>query len=127
LILLDSQALVWFVTGSKRLGGAAKNLLAGPRPVYFSPVSIAELEFKRLRGRITLPAGLGTALIAGGLTELALKSEDLIEAAQFQTLTEHDPFDRLLLCQAAHHNLRFMTADLKLLDLDYDWIIDATD
>jgi PIN domain nuclease of toxin-antitoxin system len=127
LILLDSNALVWFVTGDKRLGRAAKNLLAGPRPVYFSPFSVAELELKRLRGRLELPAVFGTALIAGGLSELPLKSEDLLEANKFQTLLNHDPFDRLLLCQASHHNLRFMTTDLKLLELEADWIIDATE
>ena len=127
MILLDSNALVWFVTGDKRLGRAAKNLLAGPRPVFFSPISVAELEFKRLRGRLELPTGLGTALIAGGLSELPLKSEDLIEAEQFQTLLNHDPFDRLLLCQASRHGLRFMTADQKLLELEADWIIDATE
>jgi len=127
LILLDSNALIWYASGDKRLGQAAKNLLSANRPVYFSPISVAELEFKKLNGILQLPDQFGAALIAGGLRELPLKSEDIIEAKHFQALLHHDHFDRLLLCQALRHNLRFMTSDQRLLALHYDWLVDASE
>jgi PIN domain nuclease of toxin-antitoxin system len=38
----------------------------------------------------------------------------------------HDPFDRLLVAQAACAGLRLLTADQVLLGLDRDFIIDAS-
>jgi len=57
---------------------------------------------------------------------MPLKAEDFLELSGFPSLMKHDPMDRILLCQAARHNVRFLTADQKLLALGLDWIVDAT-
>ena len=43
----------------------------------------------------------------------------------FPELVRHDPFDRLLVAQAARAGLRLLTADQILLALGRDFIIDA--
>ena len=46
--------------------------------------------------------------------------------AESPELIGHDLFDRVLLVQAKVERLDFLTADRRLLALDYDWILDAT-
>ncbi|MEN9989555.1 MAG: hypothetical protein RL508_534 [Actinomycetota bacterium] len=125
-MLVDTSVLYWYLKGSPDLGRAAHNLLDSPHPVHFSPISVFELQSKALRNYFRLPENLGAAFIAEGFSEMPLKAEDFLELSGFPSLMKHDPMDRILLCQAARHNVRFLTADQKLLALGLDWIVDAT-
>lgn len=78
-----------------------------------------------MRNYFKLPENLGATLITSGFTELPLKAEDFIELSSFPSLIQHDPMDRMLLCQAARHRMTFLTADEKLINLGFDWIIDG--
>jgi PIN domain nuclease of toxin-antitoxin system len=124
-MLVDTSVLYWFLKGAPDLGRATLNLLDSGQPVHFSPISVFELQAKAMRNYFHLPADLGAAVISAGFTELSLKAEDLIELPAFPSLVKHDPMDRILLCQAARHNMRFITADEKLIALDLDWITDG--
>jgi PIN domain nuclease of toxin-antitoxin system len=126
VIMVDTHVAYWHVTGKSDLGKAARNILDSRMPVYFSPVTVFELRAKQIAGHLQLPSDLGASLISAGFTELPIKSEDFLHLTDFPSLANHDPMDRILLCQAARHNLRFLTADQKLLALGLDWVVDAT-
>jgi PIN domain nuclease of toxin-antitoxin system len=127
LILLDTNALIWYLNDSPRLGRAARNILFGNDRVCFSPVSLVELKIKELKGKNNPTADLGTAFLSLGFRELPFKSEDAMQLVNFPSLAHHDPFDRMIVCQAATHNASLMTSDSVLLSLGFDWIIDAQD
>jgi PIN domain nuclease of toxin-antitoxin system len=127
LILLDTNALIWYLNDSPRLGRAARNILIGNDRVCFSPISLVELKIKEIKGKNNPTADLGAAFLSLGFRELPFKSEDAMQLANFPSLAYHDPFDRMLLCQATTHNASLMTSDSILLSLGFDWIIDAQD
>lgn len=124
-ILLDTNALVWFAKGSKELGKNAKQLFLNSKVVYFSSLSIFELEIKQASKKLKIADDLVDQLEAKGLTELSLKSKDAAEITRFGTLIKDDPFDRMILAQAAANGLSLITSDRQILSLDYDWVLDA--
>jgi len=111
--------------GDKRMGKAALNRIENSTRVYFSAVSIFELNMKALNEKLRLPEDFGTALLSIGFMELPLKSEDALNLKDYPSLVAHDPFDRMILRQAARHDKVFITSDAKLLSLGLDWIVDA--
>lgn len=124
-ILLDTNALVWFAKGSKELGKNAKQLFLSSKVVYFSSISIFELEIKQASKKLKIADNLVDQLEAKGLTELSLKSKEAKEIARFGTLIKHDPFDRMILAQASANELSLITSDRQILSLDFDWVLDA--
>jgi PIN domain nuclease of toxin-antitoxin system len=125
-LLLDSHVVTGALYGNKRFGKTTRQLLASNRQLFFSPLSIAELTLKAsLKKAPYLSPLLATELPALGFVELPLVSEAAEGITDFPALHHHDPFDRLLLAQARHHNLLFITADHTLLSLDLDFVHDA--
>lgn len=124
-VLLDTHVLIWLSQDLPYLGGKARSLLKKAPKVYFSPISIAELEIKSAVRKINYDANFSARLQTAGLTELPFTSDHAATISRFPSLTRHDPSDRMLLAQAASENIRLMTSDQKLLELDFIWIIDA--
>ena len=58
-------------------------------------------------------------------TEQPFTAKHALNIARFGSLVRHEPFDRMILAQAASENCKLITADQKLLDLGFDWIVDA--
>ena len=131
MLLLDTNTLYWALTADPMIGRATRNLLSTPAPKYFSSLSILELQIKHVdsivkgRRRFEVPENLTQKCILFGLFELPVKGEIAPEVSRLQTLIGHDPFDRMILAQAAKHNLRLLTADRELLSLGLDWVIDS--
>ena len=114
-LLLDTHALLWFASDSRRLGRQAGKLIRSPANlVWVSAVSLWEISLK---------ASLDRATISERLAEVAL--EDL-ERYGFKPLPitirhalairdlpwlHRDPFDRMLVAQALCEDLTLLTAD----------------
>jgi PIN domain nuclease of toxin-antitoxin system len=124
-LLLDTNALVWFVRGSKDLGKNATREFLSAKTVYFSSFSLFELQIKRSKEKITLVDNLADELESRGIKELTPKGQDASEITRFTSLTMHDPFDRMILAQASANNLTLLTSDRALLGLGFEWIKDA--
>ena len=126
-MLLDTNALLWLVRDSPRLGPVSRDLIDDMKRVHYSPISITEITIKHMLGGMPLPGGATFPEIfeTSGLTELPLRSDHAAALLQFSTLVRHDPFDRMLLAQAKHERLTLLTSDSTLLALDEDWIMDA--
>lgn len=126
-LLLDTNALVWFIRGSKDLGKSATRAFLGAKTVYFSSFSLFELHIKRAKEKITLVDNLAGELESRGIKELTPKGQDASEILRFTSLTKHDPFDRMILAQASANNLTLLTSDKAMLSLGFDWVMDARD
>lgn len=123
--LLDTHVLIWLSQDLPYLGKKSRLLLRKASKIYFSPISIAELEIKSAVRKFNLDANFTGQLQAAGLTELPFTSAHASNISRFPSLMRHDPSDRMLLAQAASENLTLITSDSKLLGLNFNWIIDA--
>ncbi|GGD72449.1 type II toxin-antitoxin system VapC family toxin [Microbacterium murale] len=126
-MLLDTNALIWLVHDSPRLGQASRRSIDAATQVHYSSVSVTEITIKHMLGRMSLPGGETFPEIfrSSGLTELPLLASHARTLLGFESLARHDPFDRLLLAQAKQERFTFLTSDATLLALDEDWISDA--
>lgn len=126
MLLLDSQALLWVLDDSPRLGATARNLISSADGVHVSAATVWELTIKTMLGKLSMPADVGARLLEQGFVPLSVTAEHAEGIRDFPELTRHDPFDRLLVAQADRAGLRLVTADHVLLKLDRDFIVDAT-
>lgn len=117
--LLDTHVLVWTLADSPQLGSRFRNLLGSYGPIFFSAISIVELAIKASVREFPRELLTPETLVSVGLRELPLDAASATQVNRFPGLTHHDPFDRILVAQAAHHSLFFETADRKILETGY--------
>jgi PIN domain nuclease of toxin-antitoxin system len=126
MILLDSQALLWVLDDSSKLGVKARDLIKTSTTVHVSAATVWELTIKSMLGKLSVPADLTGQLADQGFHLLTITGEHAEGIRAFPELARHDPFDRLLVSQADRAGLRLVTADRVLLNLGRPFIINAT-
>ncbi|MCC7105000.1 MAG: type II toxin-antitoxin system VapC family toxin [Chloroflexi bacterium] len=114
-LLLDTNALLWWLTGSSQPGGQATAAVADPRNrVYVSAASAWEIAMKYGLGKLLLLSSPSTWLVpeisANRFTRLPIS---LDHALAVDTLPKHhtDPFDRLIIAQASAEGTTIVTGD----------------
>lgn len=126
MLLLDSQAALWVLDDSPRLGKLAREAIGTAGRVYVSAATVWELTIKAMLGKVSVPAALPGRLIEQGLLLLSITAEHAEGLRAFPELARHDPFDRLIVAQANLTGLALLTADSVLIGLGRSFIIDAT-
>jgi PIN domain nuclease of toxin-antitoxin system len=126
MLLLDSQALLWLLDDSPRLGPLARTAITDATRVYVSAATVWELTIKAMLGKLVIPARLSDRILAQGLFLMAISAEDAEAIRDYPELAKHDPFDRLIVAQAANARLLLVTADRVILALQRDFLIDAS-
>jgi len=113
--LLDTVAFLWIVQGSSKLPErVAATLVTDGALCHLSHVSLIEMAIKHRNGKMPLPAPpheiIATECPLRGIELLPLTPEAIF---LLETLPQHhnDPFDRLLACQAATHDMTLVTPD----------------
>lgn len=124
-LLLDTQALLWLLNNSPRMGPSARALIAGASSVHYSAGSIWEIEIKRATGKLRIDGDLSSALTASGLHALPITVAHALAIGEVD-LPHRDPFDRLLLTQAHAEGMILLTADTLLLSLGRPDVLPAT-
>jgi PIN domain nuclease of toxin-antitoxin system len=110
-LLLDTNALVWWLEGGEELSEAAREAIAAPTSdVAVSAASVWEASIKRAKGRLQAPERLLDWIRKEGFTELPIGYEHASLAGE---LPPHhaDPFDRVLIAQARVEGLTIVTRD----------------
>jgi len=116
--LLDTNALLFWLEGSRRMTRLVQNELVDPtNRVFVSSVSAFEIAVKASLKRLILadtPARLLTPFFAAsGLRPLQLTMQHSFGV--FDLPPHHsDPFDRLLVSQALHEEMTLVTSDRAL-------------
>jgi PIN domain nuclease of toxin-antitoxin system len=113
-VLLDTHALLWWLSRDKRLTQAASDAIANASFAAASAVSAYEIALKARQGKLTVPRVLiedFTATVdARDLTVLAIQGNHAAIAGDFP-LAHRDPFDRLLSAQALAEGLTLVSCD----------------
>ena len=117
-LLIDSHAIVWWMTDDPRLSPVARQMLGSAKyPRFLSLASLWELSLKVAAGRLQ---GIGSTI--GNLQQAAAKQAigilpityEHILRVESLPLHHADPFDRLLVAQALEEGLTILTADRAL-------------
>ncbi len=123
MILLDTNALIWWLSDFNRLSKRAIQLIESAELAHFSAASVFEIEIKRQRLK-KLPNDVVAAFVNQGFSELPISAADA-SAVKEVGLSRHDPYDQLLLAQAKNRGLTFITADSLILERGFDFVVDA--
>jgi PIN domain nuclease of toxin-antitoxin system len=109
-LLLDTNVLIYSLTGGPKLAPFRQALEDTVNEVYFSVVSLVEISIKASLGKLKVPATYGDALAEQGFTELPLVSAHA-NALRLLPWHHRDPFDRLIIAQAMVEDLTVVTTD----------------
>ena len=108
-VLLDTHVLIWWDEG-RRIAAAARRAIAEADTVYVSAVSAWEVAIKTGLGRLRPTRTVQKAASDSGFLELPVTFR---HAEGVTGLPPHhrDPFDRMLVAQAAVEELTLVTRD----------------
>lgn len=114
-LLLDTHAFLWYITNDPKLPAHAVDAIRDKsNEVYLSVVSVWEALVKYQIGKLALPAPadeyLESRRLAHGIATLDLGVPAVSRLLGMPAL-HRDPFDRMLICQALHHELTIVTND----------------
>ena len=114
-LLLDTCTFLWAVSDETRLSAEARGLIIdGSNEVYLSAISTWEIALKHSRGALELPASpdryIPEIRKAHAIEPLPLHEEASLWLTRLPAL-HRDPFDRMLVSQAAVHGLALLTPD----------------
>ena len=121
MIVLDTHALIWWVSGARRLSARARRAIGSALrqgPLIASAISLFEIATAVRRGRLELRPPLEQWLNdLSRLPELRLEpvSADIAQAAgRFPDPMPGDPADRIITATAIALRARLITADERL-------------
>jgi PIN domain nuclease of toxin-antitoxin system len=117
-ILLDTNTLLSLVATPEKLSASAQEILTEPATeVIVSAASAWEIAIKTRLGRLDgdpLLSAWSDVIADMTATELPIDAADAILAGRLPW--EHrDPFDRVIVAQAARRNLTIATRDTRIL------------
>ncbi|AIY47631.1 type II toxin-antitoxin system VapC family toxin [Mycolicibacterium fortuitum] len=117
-ILLDTNALLWLASPPDRIAASARDVLGDrTNELFVSVVSAWEVAMKTLIGRLNgapLLSAWDEVLAGMNATELVIDSDDATMASQLDW-ERKDPFDRMIVAQAARRALTIATSDNQLI------------
>lgn len=129
ILLLDTNAFIWWVSDDNRLGHKARALIANPNNnVYVSNLSLFECSIKVRLGKLEIDfEAVDLEIAENRLSELRF---DTLAARQFThqpKLPQADPFDMAMVAQAIAKKMILITSDHYLLEASISGlqIIDA--
>jgi len=113
-LLLDTHVLLWVLAGSDRIKKISDRLMSDDNEIYFSVASLWEIAIKSGIGKLDANVvDVRNAAASSGFVELSVLGAHIQALAG---LPDHhrDPFDRLLVAQAASEPMVLLTADEKV-------------
>jgi|AntAceMinimDraft_1070359.scaffolds.fasta_scaffold17721_4 PIN domain nuclease of toxin-antitoxin system len=126
MFLLDTNALLAALVAPERLGPRARSIISDHPHILFSPISITEIAIKTMLGKFLLDCDVVALAHQTGFQEIPYSAHAAQEVAGFPGLVRHDPFDRMLLACARANQAHFLTSDVFILGLGFDWVVDSS-
>jgi PIN domain nuclease of toxin-antitoxin system len=116
-LLLDTNILLWWLAGHSSLQAGTIKIIEEAVDVYVSAASAWEIGIKSALKKLDFRGDLETQLETNDFKPLPITVAHAIAAGR---LPRHhdDPFDRMLIAQAASENLTLVTSDLRLKKYD---------
>lgn len=124
-ILLDTHILIWFLQGNELLSQKARQTVEEAEKVYYSILSVFEIELKRTMRPDKMPITAEQILRLcdkADFVQLPIKIPHIMELKNLKRRADapphKDPFDKLMLCQAIAEKMQFMTHDKLIAGYD---------
>jgi PIN domain nuclease of toxin-antitoxin system len=109
-LLLDTHVFLWWRAEPRRIDRKVERAISRARLVYVSAASAWEAAIKAQLGKLRFPGRFVEAVDLSEFTRLDITFAHA-EAVRDLPLHHLDPFDRLLVAQAAVEGLTLVTAD----------------
>jgi PIN domain nuclease of toxin-antitoxin system len=115
-MLIDTQALLWFLDGNPKLSGTALARISEPASeLFFSYASAWEIAIKHGKGKLALPEApepfLLKHLTLNKVRLLPISIGSIFKAGTLPKGQHQDPFDRLIAAQCLRHDLTLLSSD----------------
>lgn len=120
-LLLDTQALIWWLNDDPKLGPRARDLIADDRnQVLVSVASFWEMSIKHRIGKIEDTGEAAYCEVQDGrFTIIGIEYRHLQALERLETRPDHkDPFDHLILSQAFSEDAILVTSDRLMRQYD---------
>ena len=120
-VLIDTHALLWWLTDSDRLGPKARRIFMSEEPVV-SPVLLWEIAIKVSLGNLTADVSqICQVITEQGFERLGFSDRHMIS---LQSLPYHhrDPFDRMLVAQSIVEGMPLLSSDAKIALYEADML-----
>ena len=120
--LLDTHVLLWWLDDPSQLSTDVREAIADPsQVVYVSAATAWEMGIKKALGRLDIPDDLPAVLERDGTRSLPIPLRHGLAVAD---LPAHhaDPFDRMMIAQAAAEDLVLVTRDPVIERYDIAWL-----
>jgi PIN domain nuclease of toxin-antitoxin system len=104
---------LWWLADSGKLSKETRRLIAQAADVYVSAASVWEIGIKRALGKLEITEDLQAEIEKNSFRALPIEVRHAVAAGK---LPRHhdDPFDRMLVAQAAVESLTLVTSDRRL-------------
>jgi PIN domain nuclease of toxin-antitoxin system len=114
-LLLDTNAFLWWLAATPRLGRQSKLAIADPaNAVWVSAATVWEIAIKTSIGRLDMGEPpeqcVPREMARYGFRSLPIEFKHAL-AVRGMPLHHRDPFDRLLIAQAQIEGLQILTSD----------------
>ena len=113
-VLLDSHAIIWFITDDSNLPLKSKQIIENKdNTCYISIATFWEIGIKNSLGRLNLDADLKAifkVIEKTGFDILPITLNHILKSAELDFFHQ-DPFDRIIIAQAITENLIVITKD----------------
>ena len=117
-IILDTHVLIWALENNPTLSDkAVEAIIDADNIVFVSVVSVWEIGIKRNMGKIETPDNLLEEISLHRFAPLHINLHHAELAGKLPNIHE-DPFDRMLVAQAAYEKLTLVTRDEKISKYD---------
>lgn len=117
-ILLDTNALLWLASAPDRIASSAREVLEHQaNELFVSAISAWEVAIKTRIGRLNgapLLSAWSEVLSGMNAADLVIDAADATMAGQL-TWEHKDPFDRMIVAQAARRGLTIATSDSQVI------------
>jgi PIN domain nuclease of toxin-antitoxin system len=109
-VLLDTHLLLWALSEPSKLSASIRKQINAAE-VYISAASIWEISIKSAAGKLAAdPTEILSAIEPAGFSLLPVTGEHAVKVAELPPLHK-DPFDRMLVAQAAVEPMMLLTND----------------
>lgn len=121
-LLLDTHVVLWWLADDRTLSDEVKARLDEEPDIYISPVTVWEVAIKQSIGKLDGPADLPETVRDCGFRQLPITATHAIAAGRLP-LIHRDPFDRMLIAQAACEGLTLASRDTSVQKYDVEILV----